>query len=160
MSQPIPLLAGFSLRVMTEDDLPDVVRIEDATQVTPWSEGVFRDCLRGGYECHVIVRDTQVAGFAVVSRVLDEAHLLNIAVAPAYQRRGLAWSSIRALCDDLRERDTGFIYLEVREGNQVARTLYEKLGFSVTGMRKDYYRKPGGREHAILMLLPLRGDHK
>ena len=160
MNQAIPLLAGFVLRPMTEEDLADVLRIEEATQVTPWSMGVFRDCLRGGYQCQVMAKGEQIAGFLVVSRVLDEAHLLNIAVAPAQQRRGLAWATIHALCDDLLERDTGFIYLEVREGNQGARTLYERLGFEVTGVRKDYYRKPGGREHAILMLLRLRGDHK
>lgn len=160
MSRSVALHAGFVLRPMTEDDLPQVVQIEDATQVTPWSEGVFRDCLRGGYECQVMEKEDQLAGFIVVSRVLDEAHLLNIAVAPGFQRRGLAWGTIRQVCDDLRERDTGFIYLEVREGNTGARVLYEKLGFEVTGERKDYYRRPGGRENAILMLLTLRPDHK
>ena len=155
-----PLHAGFYLRDMREDDLDAITRIEEATQVTPWSRAVFADCLKAHYDCQVMARDEEVAGFQIFSRVLDEAHLLNIAVAPAFQRHGLAWASLRHAFERLKRLDSGFVYLEVRESNAGARVLYEKLGFAVSGERKDYYRTRGGRENAILMTLPLRGDHK
>ena len=154
------LHSGFELRDMRDSDLAEVTRIEEATQVTPWSRAVFADCIKAGYECQVIARDNQVAGFQIFSRVLDEAHLLNIAVAPAFQRQGLARESLCVAFERLRRLDTGFVYLEVRASNHGARVLYERLGFGVTGQRKEYYRKPGGREDAVLMTLPLRADHK
>ncbi|MDF1821553.1 MAG: ribosomal protein S18-alanine N-acetyltransferase [Alcanivoracaceae bacterium] len=156
----VDLHAGFVLRDMGEDDLAAVTRIEEACQVTPWSRGVFADCLKAGYDCHVIERDARVAGFQIFSRVLDEAHLLNVAIAPAYQRHGLAWASLRQAFERLKRLDTGIVYLEVRESNAGARMLYQKMGFAITGERKHYYRTQGGRENAILMTLPLRGDHK
>jgi [ribosomal protein S18]-alanine N-acetyltransferase len=151
----IVLHAGFQLRTMTDDDLPAVVAIENATQPTPWTEQVFRDCFNSHYDCRVIERDGDIAGFAVLSSVLDEVHLLNIAVAPALQRRGLAWAVIRELIADYRQRSMEFLYLEVRASNSAARALYERLGFQVTGERKNYYRTLNGRENAILMMLTL-----
>ena len=149
------LHAGFQLRSMLGDDVPAVVAIEDATQPTPWTEQVFRDCFTSHYDCRVIERDGMIAGFAVLSSVLDEVHLLNIAVAPAMQRRGLAWAALRELIADYRQRNMGYVYLEVRASNHGARQLYERLGFQVTGERKNYYRKADGRENAILMMLTL-----
>lgn len=151
----IALHAGYQLRPMVEDDLPVVVEIENATQPTPWTAQVFRDCFTSHYDCRVIERDGAIAGFAVLSSVLDEVHLLNIAVAPAMQRRGLAWAALRELIADYRQRKMGFVYLEVRASNHGARQLYERLGFQVTGERKNYYRKADGRESAILMTLTL-----
>ena len=149
------LHAGFQLRSMLGDDVPAVVAIEDATQPTPWTEQVFRDCFTSHYDCRVIERDGMIAGFAVLSSVLDEVHLLNIAVAPAMQRRGLAWAALRELIADYRHRNMGYVYLEVRASNTGARGLYERLGFQVTGERKNYYRTHDGRENAILMMLTL-----
>ena len=149
------LHAGFQLRSMLGDDVPAVVAIEDATQPTPWTEQVFRDCFTSHYDCRVIERDGMIAGFAVLSSVLDEVHLLNIAVAPAMQRRGLAWAALRELIADYRQRNMGYVYLEVRASNHGARQLYERLGFQVTGERKNYYRKADGRESAILIALTL-----
>ena len=95
----------------------------------------------------------------IVSRVLDEAHLLNIAVAPAFQRRGLAWALLRHLQDTCIARDTSVIYLEVRASNTPARELYTRFGYQQTGTRKAYYRTEGGREDAILMMQTL-SPHK
>lgn len=149
------LHAGCRLRPMRGDDLDVVVEIENATQPSPWAKTVFNDCLRGGYDCQVIERDRIVIGFQIVSRVLDESHLLNIAVAPAFQRRGIAWAVLRELEQQCREKSSSVIYLEVRESNAAARVLYERLGYLETGLRKAYYRTPGGRENAVLMMLEL-----
>ena len=151
----VALHAGARLRAMAEADLPAVVAIENAAQPTPWSEAVFRDCLAGGYDCRVVEQQGELRAFVVLSSVLDEVHLLNIAVAPAAQRRGLAWAVLRELIAIYQGRDMAQLYLEVRASNQPARTLYERLGFSVIGQRRHYYRTAGGREDAILMALSL-----
>lgn len=149
------LHAGCTLRPMTEADLPEVVAIEDALQPTPWSAQVFRDCFNSHYDCRVVQRDSAVIGFVVLSSVLDEAHLLNIAVAPAMQRRGIAWAVLKEVIPEYQARALRYLYLEVRESNTGARTLYEHLGFQTVGQRKNYYRTQDGRENAVLMMLDL-----
>ena len=89
---------GARMRAMTSADLPAVLAIENASQPTPWSEGNFRDCLRGAYRCRVAAVDGEPVGFMILSSVLDERHLLNVAVAPARQRRGRdRWRWARAV---------------------------------------------------------------
>ena len=149
------LHAGCLLRPMTEADLPEVVAIEDATQPTPWSAQVFRDCFSSHYDCRVVERDNAIIGFVVLSSVLDEAHLLNIAVAPAMQRRGIAWAVLKEIIPEYQARVLRYLYLEVRESNAGAQALYQHLGFQIIGRRKHYYRTRDGRENAVLMMLDL-----
>lgn len=153
------LADGFQLRAMYAADLLAVAAIEGASQVTPWSLAIFRDCLASHYDCRVIAQDDTVAGFAILSSVLDETHLLNIAIAPAFQRRGLALNCLSELIRDYRQRDMRFLYLEVRASNHAALALYRQLGFEVSGERKNYYLTGSGasasRENAILMTLAL-----
>lgn len=153
----IPLHAGFVLRAMAAADIEQVVAIERACQPTPWSTALFADCLAGHYDCRSIDHGDALAGFAVLSSVLDEVHLLNIAVAPAWQRRGLAWATLRELISHYQQAGMQQLYLEVREGNSAARALYRHLGFDEVGLRKHYYRSPDGRENAVLMTLSLTG---
>lgn len=153
--------AGARLRALTSADLDRVQAIEEASQVTPWSPGNFRDCLRSGYRCQVATVDGVPVAFMILSSVLDECHLLNIAVAPAWQRRGLArWMLRRALAAAEAE-DMSVMFLEVRAGNQGAQRLYRELGFEETGRRKGYYRTRGeAREDAVLMMVEIAGCHK
>ncbi len=143
--------APWQMRPMQQADLAAVAALEAQSQFTPWSEQVFRDCLSEGYLCRVV---TDVAGavvaFVIIYRVLDEAHVLNIAVAPDCQRRGIAAALLREMMDVLRP-DTRCLFLEVRESNQAARALYQRLGFVGTGMRRNYYRTADGHENAVLM---------
>lgn len=146
---------GARLRKLTSLDLDRVLAIEEACQLTPWTRGNFRDCLRSGYRCRVATVDGVPAAFMILSSVLDETHLLNIAVAPAWQRRGLArWMLERALDDALAE-GMSVLYLEVRASNHGARRLYESLGFRECGRRKNYYRTVDGQEDAVLMWVEL-----
>ena len=73
---------GARLRALTSADLEAVLAIEQAGQPTPWSAGNFRDCLHGGYHCRVATVDGTAVAFMILSSVLDESHLLNIAVLP------------------------------------------------------------------------------
>ena len=150
---------GARMRAMTSADLPAVLAIENASQPTPWSEGNFRDCLQGAYRCRVAAVDGEPVGFMILSSVLDERHLLNVAVDPARQRRGLALWMLEDELDEARTASMSVMYLEVRAGNDGAQSLYRRLGFVENGRRKGYYRAGTGREDAVLMMLELLG-HK
>jgi ribosomal-protein-alanine N-acetyltransferase len=151
--------AGACLRAMTSVDLKAVLAIEEICQSTPWSPGNFRDCLHSGYQCQVAAVDGEPVAFMVLSSVLDETHLLNIAVAPAWQRRGLArWMLTEALTDAVSSGIT-VMYLEVRASNLHAQRLYQQLGFQEAGRRRHYYRAAEGREDAVLMWAEL-APHK
>ena len=142
---------GARLRNLTSADIDRVLAIEQACQLTPWTRGNFRDCLRSNYHCRVATVDGLPEAFMILSSVLDETHLLNIAVSPARQRRGLArWMLERAL-DEAVAAGMSVLYLEVRASNHGARRLYESLGFRECGRRRNYYRAVDGHEDAVLM---------
>ena len=147
------MTAAFALRAMTGDDLPVVLAIERASQVVPWTEGLFRDCLRSDYWNCVAVDDAgSVAGFAILTAGGGDAHLLNIAVDPVRRRQGVARRLIDALFDEARRREADQLFLEVRASNDPALALYRDLGFAEVALRRGYYPLPsGGREDAIIM---------
>ncbi len=94
-----------------------------------------------------------VVGFVVVGLTPPEAELESIAVVDEYQRRGVARRLFEAAADELRRTRVSEVFLEVRESNQPAMTLYQTLGFTQSGRRKGYYADPV--EDAILMRLAL-----
>ena len=146
---------SFRIVPMTAVHLPQVAALEKVCfPADPWSEALFRDAL----ECPGTVllvaekEDRAVLGYAVLSAVLDEGNLDNIAVAPSSRRRGVADALLSALTDIGRTR-LSVLMLEVRASNLPAIALYEKHGFVPVGRRKDYYHSP--REDALLMTLDL-----
>lgn len=143
------------IRPMTESDVTDVVTIERASYQFPWSEGIFRDCLRVGYVCRVITVGKQVIGYGVMSVGAGEAHILNLCMDGAYRSRGLG----RRLLEYLLERGAAAgmaeAFLEVRPSNAAAIRLYLSLGFEQVGTRRGYYQAVGGREDAAVLKLPL-----
>ena len=151
-----------SLRDMELDDLDAVMAIETAAQLTPWTRSHFGDCLKNAnYLCQVVVdRDDVPVAFLILSRILDETHVLNVVVAPGWQRRGIARLMLEQAMDAARKDAMTVMYLEVRETNMAAQTLYQQLGFDVCGVRKNYYRRGDGHENAVLMQCLLSGGHK
>ncbi|MGO4884668.1 MAG: ribosomal protein S18-alanine N-acetyltransferase [Bryobacteraceae bacterium] len=123
-------------------DLEAIARIQAASpEASQWD---VRDYAK--YDLTVAVCDGQVAGFAVSRRVAeDEGELLNLAVDPAFRRRGIG----RRMVAEVAARCKGTIWLEVRESNWAARKLYESLGFREAGRRVGYY--PQYNEGAIVM---------
>ncbi|MED5388733.1 MAG: ribosomal protein S18-alanine N-acetyltransferase [Pseudomonadota bacterium] len=150
-----------AIRAMELEDLESVLAIENATQLTPWSSVHFRDCLaNANYLCQVTAVGDEPVAFLILSRILDETHVLNIAVAPAWQRRGIARRLLQQAMEAARADAMTVVYLEVRESNQSAQALYRQLGFEVCGVRKNYYRRGDGHENAVLMQCQLSGGHK
>lgn len=143
------------LRAMREDDIPDVVAAERDSYTFPWSEPVFRDCLRVGYLCRVLEVDARLAGYGILSVGAGEGHILNICVRPEHRCRGLGRRLVTGLFDLARAAGAEDLFLEVRPSNMTAIRLYQSLGLSQVGLRRGYYQAVNGREDAIVMRLRL-----
>ena len=144
---------SFRIVPMTAAHLPAVAALEKACfPAEPWSEGLFRDALDNPNTAILLAEgeDGAVLGYAVLSTVLDEGNLDNIAVARPARRNGVADALLSALTGFGREH-LACLMLEVRASNAPAIALYEKHGFTAAGRRKNYYDAPC--EDAILMTL-------
>ncbi|MDJ0793239.1 MAG: ribosomal protein S18-alanine N-acetyltransferase [Woeseiaceae bacterium] len=147
-----------TIRDMVHDDLPMVSDIERRSYEFPWSHGVFRDCLLAGYQNMVLVREEQVAGYAVLSVAAGEAHILNICVDPAYRARGYGEKLLDELLFRARAAQVRQIFLEVRPSNDTALALYRKKGFHQVANRPAYYQASEGREDAAVLAKKLVTD--
>ena len=146
---------SFRIVPMTAAHLPQVAALEKVCfPAEAWSEELFRDALASPHTVVLLAEgaDGKVLGYAVLSAVLDEGSLDNIAVAPHGRRGGVADALLSALTDYGRTR-LSVLFLEVRTSNYPAIALYEKHGFVPVGRRKNYYESP--REDALLMTLKL-----
>jgi ribosomal-protein-alanine N-acetyltransferase len=147
-----PLL-GF--RPMRKEDLQQVQAIEALSYDFPWTLGIFRDCLRVGYCCWVVTLEARVIGYGVMSVALDECHLLNLCIHPAWRRYGLARKMVRRLLNLAKQHGAETAFLEARISNHGAITLYRQLGFVEVGRRRNYYPHQEGREDALVLSLTL-----
>lgn len=138
---------------MTAHHLPAVAELEKVCfPADPWSVELFREALDNPRVSVLLAEgeDGLILGYAVLSAVLDEGNLDNIAVAPERRRQGVAEALLSALTGFGREH-LACLMLEVRASNAPAIALYEKHGFAAVGRRKNYYDAP--KEDAILMTL-------
>ena len=142
-------------RRMAEADLPEVVTLENAAYMFPWSIGIFRDCLRVGYTCRVVDAPDGVGGYGIMSMGAGEAHILNVCVRADLRGQGIGRRLMVWLLDEARAAGQGWVFLEVRPTNRPALLLYEGLGFAPVGLRRGYYQAVGGREDAIVYRLDL-----
>ena len=142
------------LRLMTTADINAVCAIEQQVQYAPWTPKLFSDSLER-HLCWVAQKNQQVVGFFVVQFIVDEAHLLNIAVDPTQQKQGIG----RVLLDNVQQqaiaKKANTIFLELRATNQRALALYQMAGFNEIGLRKNYYPAAQGKEDAVIMALML-----
>ncbi len=159
-------------------DLDEVMSIETAVYPHPWSKGNFVDSLRCDYDAWVVRRslcpdgilpesgcaDNQLLGYFLQMPVVDEMHLLNVAVAGAVQGQGIGVALLTHMAANARLREMESVLLEVRASNQRAIAIYQEFGFAYIGRRKAYY--PAGltpddpaREDALVMRLMLRHIH-
>jgi ribosomal-protein-alanine N-acetyltransferase len=142
----------WQLLPMEASQLPRIVDIERRAYEFPWSENIFRDCLKAGYSGWVAVDgDGAIAGYAVTSMAVGEMHVLNLCVDPAYQRSGLGRRLLEHLLTLAFAANATIVLLEVRKSNKAAIALYEKYGFKRLGVRKGYYPAHNGREDALVL---------
>ncbi len=133
-------------------DFERLFEIEQAAHSVPWSMGTLQNNQGERYLNLKLVQQDHIIAFAICQTVLDEATLFNIAVDPAFQGQGFGYLLLEAVIKHLQQKGIATVWLEVRESNQKARRLYERLGFNEVDVRKNYYPTPdGGRENAVVM---------
>ena len=143
-------------RAMTVHDLDAVVAVEASTYSHPWTRGNFTDSLAAGYLAEVTLDDERaVVGYFVAMAGVDELHLLNITMAPAWQGQGHGSVLLAAVQQHAQALGLASLWLEVRQSNQRARDLYQRLGFAEVGLRRAYYPAAQRREDAVVMSLQL-----
>ena len=147
-------LSEISIADMKVDDLPEVLAIETKSFKTPWSEPLFRDeIFKPAAVSRVAKINGKVVGYLCANVIIDEGHILNLAVHQYYRGLGIASYMIKEMLDVMRKNNCRSIFLEVRISNKEARKMYEKFGFSLLGTRKNYYVLPV--EDAVVMALRL-----
>ena len=127
-------------------------------QYAPWSEATFLDCTTAPYECWVMLCDGQVIGFAILLVVLDEVTLMDIAISEELRGQGAGKRMLDFVINRCKQLNSSNCFLEVRESNMAAHTLYLNSGFELLERRKGYYPTKDGREDALMMSLPISAD--
>lgn len=148
-------LGELQFRAMCETDLPMVMQIERCGYPQPWTEGIFRDCMRVGYYCRVLECDGELAAYGIMSTGAGESHVLNICVYEHLQSRGLGRAMLDHLLEVARRLHSDLMLLEVRPSNKRAVALYTSTGFNEVGVRRAYYPARNGREDALILALSL-----
>jgi [ribosomal protein S18]-alanine N-acetyltransferase len=142
---------NIELRALGPRDLDSLEVIERQSYPSPWSRSMFSAELQkpGALALGAYLETGELVGFAIVSRYVDAWHVMNVAVAPAFRRRGVAQTLLERVFE-LTESDPRRGYtLEVRVSNGDAIRLYERLGFEARGIRRGYYTD--NREDALIM---------
>src|SRR3981189_1941167 len=143
------------IRPMRATDVAEVVDIERSSYQFPWSEGIFRDCLRVGYACRVVTLSRQLLGYGVMSVGAGEAHILNLCVGEAFRCDSVRERTVLCLIERAAAAGMGAASLEVRPSNTAAIRLY------LHGVREHPPYTPGfekiyaGREDAAVLKLAL-----
>jgi len=143
------------IRRLGMDDINRIHEIEQIAYPFPWTRGIFVDCLRVGYDCFGLQFGSTLAGYSIASLAAGEAHLLNLCVHPDWQHRGYGSLLLEYMINHVARLDSEAMFLEVRDSNPRAASLYENRGFEVIGRRPSYYKAGEGREDAIVMRLEL-----
>ena len=142
-------------RAMTPFDVAGVASVERSSYQFPWSEGIFRDCLRVGYLCRVAECDGEVVSYGIVAMGAGEAHILNICVRGTLRGRGIGRQMLMLLIERSAQAGMQDVFLEVRPSNLHAIALYQSVGFVEVGRRRGYYQAVDGREDALVLKLAL-----
>ncbi|MEE8339314.1 MAG: ribosomal protein S18-alanine N-acetyltransferase [Xanthomonadales bacterium] len=143
------------IRQMNADDLDCVVEIERSAYPFPWTRGIFADCIRVGYDCSALQAGPSLIGYTIQSHGAGENHLLNLCVAPQWQRNGYGNLMLNHAIRQARLQQCFSMFLEVRPSNSSGIRLYQQKGFFIVGKRPGYYRSADGREDAIVMRLDI-----
>jgi ribosomal-protein-alanine N-acetyltransferase len=141
---------AIEIRVLELSDLNAIEAIEQKAYPTPWSRSMFASELAKPTSiCLGAFEGQDLVGYVINSRYVDAWHVMNVAVDPDHQRRGIATALLERLFEVTRDDERRGYTLEVRVSNGDATALYEKLGFEARGIRRGYYTD--NREDALIM---------
>ena len=142
-----------SIRAATEQDAAEIARIELVSFKTPWSEEMILSEMREPLSSFfVAVFQQKIIGYYGFLHILDELHILNVAVDPDLRQKGVGKKLIEHLVEQARALSARAVTLEVRESNLPAIRLYESFGFACAGVRPHYYTD---KENALIYWLEL-----
>lgn len=156
-SKPMPGatdIDGVIVRPMTRSDLTDVLAIERVAFPSPWTLATFAGLLRRSNTRLWVAESEEVAGYAVVWVVGDQAELGNLAVAPSWRRKGVGARLLEVVLEAMAAAGVRELFLEVRESNGDAQRLYGRHGFRQVGRRAGYYSTP--KEDALVLRCLIR----
>ena len=140
----------YHVRTMEERDVPYVSKIENEIFSLPWSEKSFIDAACNPDNIYLVCERTgEIAGYCGMWTVMGEGNVTNVAVHPSYRRQGVAEALLKEMERRAKEKSVTIFFPEVRQSNEAAKKLYEKLGYSPIGTRKRFYERPV--EDAIVM---------
>ena len=142
------------IRPASLQDVVAMMEIENSTNQTPWTKNQFISSMEIGHYSMVLQQYQKIIGFAIYSPIIPESHLLNIAINPAFQGKGLGSQLLEKIIFQNKIIGVKVMTLEVRVSNKAAIKLYEKRGFTKDAIRPEYY---GGtpKEDALLMSLQI-----
>lgn len=141
---------SFVIRALFKSDIDSAFQIEQTAHIDPWSETQFKRLTQSPYQTLAVFSGETLLAYAVWFQLdSEEAELFNMAVSGDWQGQGLGRLLLAECVLRWREQGIQSVFLEVRESNLIARTLYEKLGFEKIASRSDYYATETGREAAI-----------
>lgn len=143
----------MTVRRATIEDAKEIFAIEMECFSVPWSlDSIETELLNEDKKLYYVIEDGNgVVGYAGAWLVYDEGQITNIAIRPSARRQGFGAKLTSALIEECFKRGMHEIFLEVRISNLSALSLYRQLGFTVKGMRKNYYSEP--KEDAYIMSL-------
>ena len=139
-----------AVHAATPDDAPTLARIHAAAFDEPWDAGVIGGFLRSP-EVVGLIAETPPAAFGLFRRIVDEAEVLTLAVAPDHRRRGLGACLVENASDWARRAGARALFLEVARDNDAALALYRATGFAEVGVRRAYYSRPTGAMDALVL---------
>lgn len=135
---------------MQEQDTFSVAEIEASNFSQPWTQMAFSKAVCNDNYIYIVALDgPQIVGYAGCLISCDEGDITNIAVLNDYRRMGIASELLKQIFRLASEKGVVSIFLEVRQSNTTAQSLYNSIGFEMVGIRKDFYQKPS--EDAIVM---------
>ncbi len=135
--------------ILEAEWLPAVAELEALCFGNPWSENALSLLLREGNFGVVALEEDEVCAYVGLVVALDEGEITNVATHPKHRRQGYAREALLTLINEARRRGLCRVSLEVRESNSAARALYESLGFTLCGKRKNFYSRP--REDGLIL---------
>jgi [ribosomal protein S18]-alanine N-acetyltransferase len=144
----------LQLREMLETDIDQIMQLEKSAHSHPWRRSSFEDCVKGRQKCWLAEYKNTLVGYVVVTHGGGDAELLNLAVSPDVQRKGIGQLLLAHALELVRGK-ADMLFLEVRVSNRKAIELYSREGFFEIGNRKNYYPTNNGYEDALLMATQL-----
>lgn len=144
-------MANISIVALERTHLPAVKAIEPKAHSHPWSDKLLSDLDSRGAEHHAMLVDQELVGYFYAQHIVGEVTLLNIAIAPAWQGRGLGRRLLEAFLARCEALNAESAWLEVRQSNLRAFELYQAEGFNEVDRRRNYYPTERGKEDAIIM---------